>query len=83
MSIKGSRAAGKNLGTLVECSENGEDLTLPMDDASERQGTSCSVYETASSKFSTNGEDVNNENVEVTFKKSYCNSFVSVGDIKS
>lgn len=59
MSIKGSRATTKNLSTLIECSENGDDSAsmLTPDEPTERNGTSCSAYETASSKFSANGDD--------------------------
>ncbi|KAI6192160.1 RBR-type E3 ubiquitin transferase [Aphelenchoides bicaudatus] len=59
MSIKGNRAT-KNLSTLVECSENGEDtssLVLAGDEADKQTSGRCSAYETASSKFSTNGVD--------------------------
>lgn len=59
MSIKGSRAT-KNLSTLVECSENGEDsssLMLTNDEVDKHASERCSAYETASSKFSANGDD--------------------------
>ncbi|KAI6230354.1 RBR-type E3 ubiquitin transferase [Aphelenchoides fujianensis] len=62
MSVKGNRT--KNLGTLVECAENGDDSAAPAGDAADEAADAqtngadgrSSHYETASSKFSTADE---------------------------